>query len=492
MQPPPPPRVAATTSGRPTPAVPTPDEGVVAPLEAPPSSGRALVDFDDVLENSRRALADAQTYRSLSLFQKGIEVTRSAIIYDPQSIELREMLRDLYSDVGDRDGAIDEMLTMASIYIEFEHPEHALLVLQNVLDEEPGHAPALRLLDDLYQEHPELRRPSVPGAATSSAATSSAPASAPPASRPSAPGGNVDRITLESEQARVVAMPPPPSRPASLAPAPSLDDTLEEVEFFSSRGMFGEARRLLEAQLRVHPEHPLLLDALQEIEELVTDSQASRDLSAKIHNERSDSEAGESLHADLRASLNELENAVRASMRPPPPGAKRVDIDVDTLFENFKLSVKAQVSDGDAATHYDLGLAYKDMHMLDDAIEELELAARDPDHECNAQATIGLIYAEQNLWDKAHKAYSRALDSQHKNPQQEASLYYDLGNAAEMLGELEQATYYFRQALRRDVEFRDARARVDALRNRGSRSPSGRTRAPDEDVDRAFEEILGD
>ena len=42
---------------------------------------------------------------------------------------------------------------------------------------------------------------------------------------------------------------------------------------------------------------------------------------------------------------------------------------------DFKEGVKAQVDDSDSATHYDLGFAYKQMGLLQDAISELELAA---------------------------------------------------------------------------------------------------------------------
>jgi hypothetical protein len=61
-----------------------------------------------------------------------------------------------------------------------------------------------------------------------------------------------------------------------------------------------------------------------------------------------------------------------------------------------------------------------------------------------------------------------------------------------MLGQTDQSIYYFRQVLRRDQNYRDARDRVAELRTRRHRTASGRPRGADEDVDRAFEDILGD
>jgi tetratricopeptide (TPR) repeat protein len=179
-------------------------------------------------------------------------------------------------------------------------------------------------------------------------------------------------------------------------------------------------------------------------------------------------------------------------MLPPEPGRAQKPIDVDGLFERFKQSVKQQVPDSDNHTHYDLGIAYKDLNLLDDAIEELQLASREPALECKAQSTIGSIYAEQNMWEKASKAFAQALSSVRKSPEEETMLYYELGHAADAQGQSDQALYYFRQVLRRDQDFRDTRARVAELRTRRHRSASGRPRGADEDVERAFEDIIGD
>ncbi len=497
------------------------------PTTSPPSTGRTLKDYDDVLENSRRVLADARTYRNLSLFDKGIEIVRAALLDDPRSIELREMLRDLCTDVGDRDGAIEQMLEMVDIYVEFERPDHAVVVLLNVLDEEPSCEPAREVLRELVDEHPELREqvneaylePQVagPGSAQPPASTHpsesvQAPSATPQASvsagAPAPPPSSAASAPISSASVPSVVPPPPPvTQTASLAPPPppppsqsagavpppklSVEEALEEVEFFGSRGMLGEARRLIEDQLKSHPNHPLLHEALAELEELSTPSQSAADPSAKL-NRDPQAKPGDSLDQDLQLSLAELEEAVRASQRPPGPGEKANEVDVDDLFEKFKTSVREQVAENDAATHFDLGLAYKDLGLLDDAIEELEIASREAEFECKSLISMGLIYAEQSMWEKATKIFSRALSAVRKTTEQECTLYYELGHGSEQLKQHDQAIYYFRQVLRRDQDFRDARARVEGLRTTRLQTPSGRPRAPDEEVDRAFEEILGD
>lgn len=552
--------------------------------------------YEAILERTHRALTDAKAFRGLSLFHKAIETVQQALEFDPRSIELRELLRDLFTDLGDRDGAIEEMLTMAEIYLEFERPDHARAVLQNILDEEAGCVEALDMLraldsaDDARLERgsqqglepvadrisvpmtllesippstisltsvmpdedpaapsvPEVRAPDL-GSAPSSlevhslagpdmpsvhlaeaangegefAGLNEADASRPPVPPPPPSARGAALAAPASSRGAIPApprtpglsLPPPPLPPSSVgapssngpesislppptqvaAPPPpmSLDETLEEVEFFASRGMLAEAERLLAGQLQRYPDHPLLLESLADVRDALADSQRAPDPSAKLASPEG-AKSSDSLDFDLQASLGELGRAVRESMLPPQAGQAANQVDVDGLFERFKHSVKQQVSEGDSKAHYDLGIAYKDLSLLDDAIDELNLASRDAELECKCQTLIGNIYAEQNVWDKAAKAYSRALSAVRKTKDEETGLYYELGHVSDMLSQTDQSIYYFRQVLRRDQNYRDARDRVAELRTRRHRTASGRPRGADEEVDRAFEDILGD
>jgi tetratricopeptide (TPR) repeat protein len=230
-------------------------------------------------------------------------------------------------------------------------------------------------------------------------------------------------------------------------------------------------------------------------------SKAGRDKAAPATKRSADVPVGEDF--DIRAQLGELERAVRESQQPPPPGRRRKKnaVNVDKVFASFKARVRSKVSDHDSSTHYDLGVAYKEMKLFDDAIEELKMAAHDSAIECNSYSMIGLIYAEQARWEDASKALTRALGSAQKTPAQEANLYYDLGHAHEQLERTDKAAYYFQQVLRRDSNFRDVRERIANLRRKSQppasspapTSPStASTATSDDELDRAFEELLGD
>ena len=57
-------------------------------------------------------------------------------------------------------------------------------------------------------------------------------------------------------------------------------------------------------------------------------------------------------------------------------------LDVEQVFAQFKKGVEEQVDEADSDTHFDLGIAYKEMGLLDDAISEFQVAMRNPVREC--------------------------------------------------------------------------------------------------------------
>ena len=166
------------------------------------------------------------------------------------------------------------------------------------------------------------------------------------------------------------------------------------------------------------------------------------------------------------------------------------DIDVDQVFEKFKAGVKAQVADNDSATHYDLGVAYKEMGLLPDAVGEFETAARDAARECMCFAMIGLIYLEQNQLDRAAEAYVRALSSAQKTVEQEMSLYYDLGNVYEMKGKNQDALYYFQKIARRDPGYRDVTDRIRQLSPPPAPVANNARAVNDDEFDRVFDDLF--
>ena len=121
---------------------------------------------------------------------------------------------------------------------------------------------------------------------------------------------------------------------------------------------------------------------------------------------------------DIAASLDALDALEGPASEAKPFTQPTEQVDVEEVFAKFKAGVRAQVSETDSATHYDLGLAYREMGLLDDAIDEFEVAARDPKRECVCQSMIGVIQRNKGNVNAAIDAYIKGLHAESKTGDQ--------------------------------------------------------------------------
>ena len=133
----------------------------------------------------------------------------------------------------------------------------------------------------------------------------------------------------------------------------------------------------------------------------------------------------------------------------------------------------------DADTHYDLGIAYKEMGLLDDAVHEFEtaLGGNDRRKEVDCLTMIGLCRMQKGEGAEAVKAFRRALGSDHLTKDAAKAIHYDLAAAYEAAGEQEAALYYFQRVAKADPAFRDAGKRAAALGGGPGRPPAEDVRA---------------
>ncbi|HEX2876845.1 MAG TPA: tetratricopeptide repeat protein [Polyangiaceae bacterium] len=521
----------------------------------------------DARGHARKAIVDAESFRKLRLYPKAIEALHIALEIDPRSLEIREKLRELLLEAGEREAAQQESINVAQLYFEVGNVGQAELLLAQVLEVDPENHDALLLWEqlatgsspyteevddgrtrvrsahemlgmvsggsqpdgfdpneplpsyDLEEASVEQAMHSEPGRSLSAKRSLSAmddPFGGPGSDEPlpSFPMGSQpdDDLGIGGEQTTDVTelaqyeededeqeisivedfIPPP--APAAAAPEQSyegLEDVLDEAEFFAARGLYEDAKNILVEQLTRTPNHKLVLERLSEIDAQLASSGESQ---TKERSQLSDHGTGQGY--DVAQSLGALD-----ALEPAPESfsaessrqmlSSTQDIDVDQVFEKFKAGVKAQVADNDSATHYDLGVAYKEMGLLPDAVGEFETAARDAARECMCFAMIGMIYLEQNQLDRAAEAYVRALSAAQKTVEQEMSLYYDLGNVYEMKGKNQDALYYFQKIARRDPGYRDVSERIQHLSPAPAPSAHANQRAAnDDEFDRVFDDLF--
>jgi len=244
-----------------------------------------------------------------------------------------------------------------------------------------------------------------------------------------------------------------PQRTPSGPPGQLDEDALEEVEFFAANGMFDEARNLLDEQLQRLPNHPLLLERKRELEALAAQA-------AEASGTRAVPRAGPMGGDEVLNRIDEAINFIDSIEEIQDVSGLANDpnqVSVEDVFAQFKQGVASQISESDAATHYDLGVAYKEMGLSADAINEFELASRDPNRECVCQSMIGMIHLQMGNVEAAIDAFIRGLHASLKTREQELALTYEIGDAYQGRNALDQALYYFQRVVRIDPNYADLR-----------------------------------
>jgi tetratricopeptide (TPR) repeat protein len=275
----------------------------------------------------------------------------------------------------------------------------------------------------------------------------------------------------------------PVMTPSLRAGAVELEEALEEAEFFTSRGLFDDARAVLTEQLARAPNHPLLVERMAELDAQEQTSQQSSGTRQMPLG------GGEDRSFDIAASLDALESLEAPSTRETAES----QVDVEEVFAKFKEGVEKIISVDDAQSHYDLGVAYKEMDRLDDSIRELTVAARDAKRACVCESMIGQIWMDRGDVNKAVDAFTRGLQAQNIAPEQETALAFDLGNALEQRKSYKEALAAYQRVARREPAYRDVEERIRRLQRMAPARPSMRAAAvgADDDFDRAFDEIIG-
>ncbi len=161
------------------------------------------------------------------------------------------------------------------------------------------------------------------------------------------------------------------------------------------------------------------------------------------------------------------------------------------MFAKFKEGVAKQISVDDSDSHYNLGIAYKEMMLVDDAIREFEVASRDPKRECVCRSMIGMIEIERGNLNEAIDAFLQGLNASIKDPQQETVLCYEIGAAYEAKKMSKEALSYYQKAMRRDPNYRDVQERVRRLAKNEPKAPLRQAAVgADDEFDRAFDDLV--
>jgi len=168
--------------------------------------------------------------------------------------------------------------------------------------------------------------------------------------------------------------------------------------------------------------------------------------------------ADDDANFDLAAELADVFEDDDDSEADPDPslsqsGRSTVEEGFESIFADFKKGVSATIDEGDYDTRFDLGIAYREMGLWDDAISEFQICLASEGRRCESLHMMGLCTMEVGRVADAVSHLEQALAMPEASDQARAGLYFDLGRAQAMAGDLDRARNAFEQVQALEPDF---------------------------------------
>ena len=155
--------------------------------------------------------------------------------------------------------------------------------------------------------------------------------------------------------------------------------------------------------------------------------------------------------------------------KPVAPG---IDAGLAELFEEFRVAEEGDEVREDFETHYNMGTAYKEMDLMDEAIQEFQNAAglvKAADGTsrflqcCNM---LGHCFIHKGMPEAAVLWFKKGLQAPGHTEDEYQALRYELASAYEQLGDLKQAREFYTEVYGVDVSYREVAQKLSQLRQK--------------------------
>jgi tetratricopeptide (TPR) repeat protein len=183
-----------------------------------------------------------------------------------------------------------------------------------------------------------------------------------------------------------------------------------------------------------------------------------------------DADAGEAAGSgdfDLAAELSGALDGEDTGPLSSGMGGTTEEEGFEQVFAAFKQGVQQELGDGDFEAHYDLGIAYKEMGLLDDAIGEFQIALGAPSRKLASLHAMGLCALDLERVSDAVSHLEQALALPEVPTEQQTALHFDLGRAYQEQGDLARARTAYEVVAAVDPKFGAVGERIAELESSG-------------------------
>ncbi len=426
-----------------------------------------------------RIIAESDVFVKYGLLDRAVDHLRRAFEIQPDYLPAREKLAAVLTQLGRRAEAAAELEYMAEALADTDRAQAMRLAERaRVLD--PNATRALARLEG--RDAGSFASPRAgflhgPNTAISVAAIPAVP----PRRAPLPPAPDFDdtdgiesaeelagedlELDLDADDAvdagditGLDLMTPGDDARAGLPGEEEVQGELDQVDFFLAQAMLDEAMSMLADLQSRYPGNEAVARKMVEVERM-------QEPPSEVAQESPFAQgAGGATELDLGGDDDDdVDAGGGAAFARPSRPLRSLDPEP---HEPSPVAVVAGGEKVDLSTHGDLGIAYKEMGLLDAAIGEFKLLTQDPAREVFALTMIGECCEAKGSLTDAIIRYKEGLNCPQITPEETVQLYYCLGSTFERLADQSEALYFYEKVAKRDPKFRDVGEKLAHLRPR--------------------------
>ncbi len=480
---------------------------------APATSSHEALD-EETEAYIAQALTDVDLFSSYGLTQKAINLLENVLQRAPRHTPTLERLLDFYLGASN-----DRRTAELAAQLEQIHRER----------DDSTNAERFAELRQRYQDAAGLTHADLPAAAPAPPASLETPpaveavfatstlapqAAVPPAAAPPAAAPAEFEIPLAPMEPEPAAAAPPAAPPKPIAapvaakperqPAASEEvDLSDEWEAITQQAAEEPAPAPELPAAAPPPAAPISVPESEPAEEEEEDLVLELSPAPNTTTSKSGPATTEEFLSDLAAEIEDMQTPEEPAVKPadkgaapkakapakpaapaappsrpapqPVPSNGTEDLnELADVFEQFRseLDIMNEDADEDLETHYNLGVAYREMGLLDEAIGEFQKVSKAVQqgkpfpYAMNCAALLALAFMDKGEPKVASVWYRRALETPDLNEEAVLALRYDLGAALDLAGEASAALDNFRQVYAMNIDYRDVADRIAALQRK--------------------------
>lgn len=289
-----------------------------------------------------------------------------------------------------------------------------------------------------------------------------------------------------------------------------IDKFLKKVDLFIERGLIRNAKRIIESLKLEYPDDPRINQKLTKVKELSLkvreeeipeggeevrkkESQylggkreIDKNKSSFIQEESSEekltsadifaetdiiplvsSEEGEKRYYDLGERIEEELEAIESTLSYQRKGdTSIVEKPLQDILSEFRGAIEERVDKKDYDTRYNLGVAFLEQELMDEAIEEFKLAAEDEKLRVECYSLLSYCYRQKKEFKEALKWLENAVEFTSPGSHQFFALKYELGELYQEIEEKEKALKLFQEVGNWNSRYRDVSKKIKHLKNK--------------------------